>query len=396
MREGKFELIAASIDKSFSDLKPFEERVINGSVYAVALPGQEYCVKVNIYRDEKGNFTPKRLRIGLYVDGNDVQYWKRIDLTKEHLLPTVASVPVSATFWGFKKNVTDIRSFQFAATKISETADDSSTSDSGPLGQIHVVIYEAMVVGGTFQNKCGSHDIPIDRGISEGKKFWQQASLSTSGGRKLPLNLEQFDELEKWINVDQREPLYTMTLNYHTGLTLDCIESLSYGSDYNIGTVGGKRTICSDRHEQQQTKRTCEVSEIFDLTEEDDDGQSIIAHEQVSDVQEASGQNSSRIANPEIVLTVRSDETIYDTVIGTILDTADISKIVNKDQEDIDVVVAVAVEENEDEDEDEDEEGELTYEDEEKEILYITPVPKEITVIDLIDDDDDDDNNNNQ
>jgi hypothetical protein len=88
MREGKFELVAASIDESFGGIRPFEERSISGNTYAVAIPGQEYCVKVNIYRDENGQFAPARLRIGLYVDGSDVQYWKRIDLTKEHLLPT--------------------------------------------------------------------------------------------------------------------------------------------------------------------------------------------------------------------------------------------------------------------------------------------------------------------
>ena len=112
-----------------------------------------------------------------------MQYWKRIDLTKEHLLPTAANVPVSATFWGFKKNVSDIRSFQFAATKASSNVACNRESDSKPLGQIHVVIYEAMVAGGTFKNKCGDHQVPTDQSIPEGKKFWEQASLSTSGGR---------------------------------------------------------------------------------------------------------------------------------------------------------------------------------------------------------------------
>ena len=387
MREGKFELVAASTDKSFKNLKPFEERFINGSVYAVAIPGQEYCVKVNIYRDQNGNFTPKRLRIGLYVDGNDVQYWKRIDLTKEHLLPTAANVPVSATFWGFKKNVSDIRSFQFAATKASSNVACNRESDSKPLGQIHVVIYEAMVAGGTFKNKCGDHQVPTDQSIPEGKKFWEQASLSTSGGRKLPLNLEQFDELEKWINIDQKVPLHAMTLNYHTGMTLDCMESLCVDG---IGLTGNKRIAGSFQQEQQQAKRECKINEVFDLTEDDDIEDDFIHTIESYEIQKS----------PDRAL-LGTGRGICETTIPDhdVLDSLHCEKCPSKVSADAKLDSLTSKQEHTDHDDSKspvlkEEEEELIYEDEEKEILFVVPVPKEIICIDLMDDDDEDDVNN--
>lgn len=179
MREGKFELVVGST----GNLRAFNERVIDKKTYAIADAGEEYYVKVNIYRDLNGLFYPPRLRVGLFVDGNDVQYWKRIDLSEESILPKDPNVPVSATFWGFKKNVTDMRSFVFAKLKEPSSSSSSSSggsngsdSTSSSIGSLHVVIYEASVIGGTFENKNGFHEIPENQIILENKKFWQQVS----------------------------------------------------------------------------------------------------------------------------------------------------------------------------------------------------------------------------
>jgi hypothetical protein len=185
MREGKFELVVGST----GNLLTFNERVINKKTYAIADAGEEYYVKVNIYRDQNGSFSPSRLRVGLFVDGIDVQYWKRIDLSEESILPKDPNIPVSATFWGFKKNVTDMRSFIFAklnepsssssSRSISSSGSSNSSATDGTsisIGSLHVVIYEAEVIGGTFENKNGFHEIPENRSISENKKFWQQVS----------------------------------------------------------------------------------------------------------------------------------------------------------------------------------------------------------------------------
>lgn len=47
MRDGKFELIVASVNDSFGGLRVISERCIGDDVYAVAIPGLEYCVKVS-------------------------------------------------------------------------------------------------------------------------------------------------------------------------------------------------------------------------------------------------------------------------------------------------------------------------------------------------------------
>jgi hypothetical protein len=184
MREGKYELVVGST----GNLLTLNERVINKKTYAIADAGEEYYVKVNIYRDQNGTFSPARLRVGLFVDGNDVQYWKRIDLSEESILPKDPNIPVSATFWGFKKNVTDMRSFVFAklnepssssrSVSSSGSSSNSSTTDgtSISIGSLHVVIYEAEVIGGTFKNMNGFHEIPENQSIAENKKFWQQVS----------------------------------------------------------------------------------------------------------------------------------------------------------------------------------------------------------------------------
>jgi hypothetical protein len=68
-----------------------------------AIPNEEYSVKVNVYRNKDGNFPAPLLRIGLFVDGVDVHYWKRIDLTDNLILTAHKKEPVSTRFWGFKQ-----------------------------------------------------------------------------------------------------------------------------------------------------------------------------------------------------------------------------------------------------------------------------------------------------
>jgi hypothetical protein len=349
MREGKFELIVASVNDSFAGLRVINERCIGDHVYAVAVPGLEYCVKVNIYRDKNGLFTPPRLRIGLYVDGNDVQYWKRIDLTKVSLLPTAADEPVSATFWGFKKNVADIRSFQFAATKTTSTAESSSSlqPDTKSVGQIRAVIYEAMVIGGTFENKNGIHEVPESLNIPEDVKFWQQASLTTNAGRKIPDKVEQFDPLEKWINVGPlSDPLQEMTLFYHTEATLDCILNMTNPNDCRTTSILMKRSasvaLTHDVERESVKKRNCTAAEAWDLTGDNDDDS--IKY----DPDDTHGAEEALYTSDAVPVTVET-ETVPKTEI----------------------------------DGEEAPEPPLKYEDDEQEILYIARAPKEIVVIDI-------------
>lgn len=58
----------------------------------------------------------------------------------------------------------------------------------------------------------------------------------------MPENLEKFNPLERWTNAAP-DPLWAMTLYYHTESTLNCIEAVNLGSNYDDSKVStlGKR-----------------------------------------------------------------------------------------------------------------------------------------------------------
>ena len=61
MRVGDFELLLVDVNDNVLS----EERVIGDKNYSMALPGQEYKIKVNMYRNKlTGVFSYKYLRIG--------------------------------------------------------------------------------------------------------------------------------------------------------------------------------------------------------------------------------------------------------------------------------------------------------------------------------------------
>jgi hypothetical protein len=77
MREGIFE--AACYDSKTN--KRFPEAEIDGMSYVISEPGLEYYVQLSVYRNSDQNWEYDYLRVGLFVDGFDVQYWKRLDFT---------------------------------------------------------------------------------------------------------------------------------------------------------------------------------------------------------------------------------------------------------------------------------------------------------------------------
>ena len=218
MREGPYELLLIGEGDT-----AFEERDLNGLPCVRAEPNLEYHVQVNVYRDSSGRFPAKYIRFGLYVDGNDVQYWKRIDLSNEKLLPSDPSEPVRSRFWGFKKNVNDIRSFVFSIPDTSSkyTSGDHTISISS-LGSVKLVVYEAQVSVGVYQNQDGYYEAPSQQKIGEGK-FWQQASVTTAAGKKVNNDREKFAPLPRWSNVS-KEPLATLLLRYHTSSMIGFLE----------------------------------------------------------------------------------------------------------------------------------------------------------------------------
>ena len=118
MRDGCFEVVLLSSTRKD---QLYEEEIIETpdstttttTTCVKAIPNEEYSVKVNVYRNKDGKFPAPLLRIGLFVDGVDVQYWKRIDLTDNSILTAHKTAPVSTRFWGFKQVLIRILNIRF-------------------------------------------------------------------------------------------------------------------------------------------------------------------------------------------------------------------------------------------------------------------------------------------
>jgi hypothetical protein len=242
MRDGLFEL------RMFlkSNDEQLDERVINGSTYFVAVPNEEYYLKVYAYRDETGQFPMRYIRIAAYLDGTDVNYWKRLDMSNESLLPTDLNAPLSATFWGFKRSDDEIKSFRFANMNAAGSRTASSSGAGATVadaGHVKIDIFEAEVSEGMITNKSGCHEVPTQAGAhSASQKFWSQPSVTTVGGKNMR-NVEKFAPITRWSNKphpltgNPDTPLVTMEAKYHTEMLLSTLEEI-YAPD--TGVAGGE------------------------------------------------------------------------------------------------------------------------------------------------------------
>jgi hypothetical protein len=252
MKQGQYEIVLMREDGT-----PYLEEVVDGQTYAVAEPGAPYHVEVRVKADWRGMFPAKYLRFGLYIDGVDVQYWKRLDLSTcsssssgSSSSSTWRSDTLSLRFWGFKKNVNDIRSFVFTHPTFSSSNADELVAQ--PLGTIKLVVYEARIVEGTFNNHIGVNDFPHEHKVSEAEKFYKVASLITSAGAKVTHERETFmASLSRWENVSST-PLTTLLLRYHAVNTLRILKNIQSGKHpLEGGTSGGSAKKA--RHESEQT-----------------------------------------------------------------------------------------------------------------------------------------------
>lgn len=309
MREGLFEV------RLFlrADNTPLEERVVKGTNYFVAVPGEEYYMKVFVYRNSEGKFPLQYIRIAAYVDGIDVNYWKRLDMSNEHVLPTDINEPLSATFWGFKKSDSEIQSFRFANMRAdgpglgnatgnrigSSNSSSSSSSEtnirestgtgntttmdatSGSIhglkdaGHIKIDIFEAEVSEGMISNLSGCHEVPTQAGAhSASQKFWSQPSVTTVGGKKLS-NVEKFTPIERWSNKPHPvtgspdTPLYTLEGKYHTSLLISTLEEIFEESAETGGSASTETG--SDLGKRRGSNRAPKSLGFFDLTNDSDD-----------------------------------------------------------------------------------------------------------------------------
>ena len=270
MRLGDFEVLVVCENKIL------KETVIDGQTYLSALKGKEYHVQVNAYPDEKGAFEFKFLRVGLFIDGIDVGYWKRLDLSSKGYSTT----PVSAIFWGFKENTDTLRSFVFAETTVVE--DDSMTTPArvANLGTIRLVFHDAFLTSGTYDNISGVSLNISDANVSESKKFWKRASLTTLPGGKIESGKESFMPLQRWQNVSQ-QPFLVYNFNYHTSELVTSIELIK------ATQVGVKRNL-PDSPSSGSKKQ----SNFIDLSGEKD----------VSDLQTNGHENISAVVAEEVII----------------------------------------------------------------------------------------------
>lgn len=79
MREGNFEVLVYNAQTQTL----FPEKIIDAIHYVITNPGDEYYVQISVHRqDLNSKWDYKYIRVGLYVDGFDVAYWKRLDFTE--------------------------------------------------------------------------------------------------------------------------------------------------------------------------------------------------------------------------------------------------------------------------------------------------------------------------
>lgn len=223
MRWGNYEI------SILTDSKVLNEVVLSGKTYVYSEPGKEYHVNIAVYRDPiTRKFPATHLRFGLYVDGIDVQYWKRLDLSQDKDLPSDINIPVCVKFWGFKENVSELRSFVFTTpTYIEENAAIPTAAETvRQMGTLRVVIFEARVTTGDFHNQQAAKKVITQSSINGGNvKLLDQASLITGTGQQVSNTQEVFAPLQRWENLS-KQPLATIDLYYHSRQMIDILSRL--------------------------------------------------------------------------------------------------------------------------------------------------------------------------
>ena len=218
--------------------------------------------------------------VGLYIDGIDVQYWKRIDFSHlDDIIKkdnTKTTKFVTAKFYGFKKNVNEIRSFVFSNPTVQSSNDYNNLINENedinrPLGSIHVIFYEAKVENGIYDNQNGQYEVPNQNThqISDKKKFFEQATVTTIGGKLIDKTKEPFNPLTKWSN-KSNEPSHSMTLYYHSKMTIDLLNNIEIQNN----NVNNKR----------------KYNKIIDLTNENENESNIKSQKNLNNQNESESE----------------------------------------------------------------------------------------------------------
>lgn len=251
MRCGDFEVLLqvrrSESQSEGNDVKDFitlEEKKIGNKTFAVAKPNTEYIVKVILHRNSGGNFVTKLVRIGIFVDNKDCNYWKRLDTDD------TADLAICTTFKGFKVDSDELRAFVFALPVSSE----GTGTRHDLAGSVKVDIYECVLDKGIHNNISKRYERPTGSQVPTDSKFYQQPSVTTTGGRNIN-DCEKFEPLVRWKNKRQ---ITSIVLFYHTEDIIDFLLN-THKNDLDLDMIENKRKIPES------------ISGIVDLTDDSEE-----------------------------------------------------------------------------------------------------------------------------
>lgn len=251
MREGDFEVVLQLLnDERGIEVVTLDEKQIGKKTYAVAEPDNEYIVKVTVHRNALQNFAAKHIRIGVYIDGVDCNYWKRIDTDN-------VKASACTTFKGYKTGANELRAFMFASPRVMSNVDMGPDAGSSSPGSVRVEIFECVSDEGIFMNRSKNFSSPAGSLVGQDSKFFRRPSVTTTSGRNVN-NLEKFNPLVRWKN---KVKLGSFVLHYHTREVIDFLADAPL--ELQTQTSCGRKRATSTSHV------------VVDLTDEND-GNSVV------------------------------------------------------------------------------------------------------------------------
>ena len=327
MKFGPYELMAYFR----SNNEPMEEKRLNNVEYLVAVPNMEYYIKVIIHRNEEGKFPMEHARISLIVDGTDVNYWKRLDMSAATLIANNTEDSVSATFWGFKKSESEILAFVFNNKLAASSSSSTNSLTKSNIGQIKVEIFEAEVLNAVISNISGCLEVPTGATLpgsnsSANTKFWTAPSVATVGGSNLN-NIEKFIPLPKWENKphpvtgSRNDPLVTLELKYHTEELCNTLEHIYSGageSEAAVPTGSLKRPNTTPGSTPSKRPQN-NPPQYVDLTGEDDRAEGADASSDVGGGGAVSsgsaGDRYMSVSQQVVCVDITDEQCVTDTVV---------------------------------------------------------------------------------
>ena len=276
MRDRDIEVLVMQVG---SNKSAFSEKTVNDVTYAlIPSAGCEYIVRIILHRNKYTQFFPfedvpcQCLKVGLYIDGIDCGYYKRVSYSKA--LPHHHST-VACEFTGFRTEGNRVRAFVVSNTIGSSDMNINESSTSNNVGNIKVTFNMAKATENVFENRSTSREVPgASKLVDNNQKYFKQAKYSTGAGRTLNMS---FTTTKQWVNINSL-PDKTITMKYQKtdiieALAAALITSSSSPSESATGVVKRVREEGSNNNSPSKSKRAIMV----DLTGEEEEVQEVEA-----------------------------------------------------------------------------------------------------------------------